>query len=54
MTGGGFGGCVIGLMPCDRVAGAEAAVRDAFASAGFGAPATFTVAPSRGAHRVEE
>jgi galactokinase len=54
MTGGGFGGCVIGLLPKDQVAGAETAVRDAFAAAGFGEPATFTVFPSRGAHRVEE
>jgi galactokinase len=52
MTGGGFGGCVIGLMASDRVAGAEAAVREAFARSGFGDPGAFPAVPSRGAHRV--
>jgi galactokinase len=52
MTGGGFGGCVIGLLPSRRVGAAEAAVREAFARSRFAEPATFTAVPSRGAHRL--
>ncbi|SDR85710.1 galactokinase [Microlunatus soli] len=53
MTGGGFGGCVIALVPSgtgDQVAGA---VKAAFAEAGFGAPAHFLAYPSAGARRLE-
>ncbi|MDT4916206.1 MAG: galactokinase [Pseudonocardiales bacterium] len=50
MTGGGFGGCVIGLLPRDGVDAAAAAVHLAFADHDFTEPATFTVAPSRGAY----
>ena len=53
MTGGGFGGCVIALVDSAGPAGPDAvsaAVRDAFAGAGFGPPATFVVAPSAGVH----
>ena len=52
MTGGGFGGCIIALVrsgEADRVA--EAVVR-AFAEAGHGPPASFTVWPSPGARRL--
>jgi galactokinase len=52
MTGGGFGGCVIGLLISDLVAPAEQAIRRAFAARSFRAPATFTVHPSAGAHRL--
>ncbi|WP_210438604.1 galactokinase [Nocardioides xinjiangensis] len=49
MTGGGFGGCVIGLVP-ERDAGAAGdAVRAAFADAGFGEPDVFTAAAEAGA-----
>ncbi|MBA8795582.1 galactokinase [Friedmanniella endophytica] len=52
MTGGGFGGCIIALVPAgsaDRVAGH---VAERFAEAGFGAPAHFVGVPSAGARRL--
>lgn len=51
MTGGGFGGCVIGLMSEGLVPTAGAAVTAAFAARGFAAPDWFTVHPTGGAHR---
>ncbi|MCY4727097.1 galactokinase [Nocardioides sp. STR2] len=50
MTGGGFGGCVIGLVPEADVDAAGEAVRRAFADAGFAEPDLFTAEPSPGAH----
>jgi len=51
MTGGGFGGCVLALIPADRARdGAEAVVRS-FADAGFGSPVSFLAHPSAGARR---
>ncbi|WP_034268734.1 galactokinase [Haloechinothrix halophila] len=52
MTGGGFGGCVIALIARQRVEQCVTEVRQAFERSGFAAPATFTAAPSDGAHRV--
>lgn len=52
MTGGGFGGCVIGLVPESSVDAAGDAVRRAFADGGFGEPDLFTAGPSQGAHRL--
>ncbi len=52
MTGGGFGGCVLALTPSEQVASIGAAVADAFAAAGFDAPAWFVGHPSSGARRV--
>jgi galactokinase len=52
MTGGGFGGCVIGLVPAGSVDAAGDAVRRAFADGGFGEPDLFTAEPSQGAHRL--
>jgi len=52
MTGGGFGGCVIGLLPEGDVEGAGDAVRRAFADAGFGEPSLFTATAEAGARRV--
>jgi galactokinase len=52
MTGGGFGGCVIGLVPRADVDAAADGVRRAFADAGFHEPATFTATPQAGARRV--
>ncbi|HVE98891.1 MAG TPA: galactokinase [Mycobacteriales bacterium] len=52
MTGGGFGGSAIALVPvaaADEVAGA---VRKAFSGAGLSAPEVFPVAPRAGARRV--
>ena len=54
MTGGGFGGCVIGLVPEQSVDAAGDRVRRAFAEAGFGAPDLFTAAPAAGAHRIAD
>jgi galactokinase len=52
MTGGGFGGCVIGLVPEGEVDAAGDAVRRAFADAGFGEPSLFTAAAAAGARAV--
>jgi galactokinase len=52
MTGGGFGGCVVALLPTELVAAAAAAVERAYADRGFRSPVAFTTRPSRGAHRV--
>jgi galactokinase len=52
MTGGGFGGCVIALVPEGRADVAADAVRAAFDEAGFRAPNIFRARPSRGAHKV--
>jgi galactokinase len=53
MTGGGFGGCVIGLLPAERVDAAAAAVADVFAQRGFRAPRWFAVSDAAaGTHRV--
>jgi galactokinase len=52
MTGGGFGGCVIGLVETRAADAAVAAVQAAFAEHGFGHPKAFTAVPSRGAHPV--
>jgi len=50
MTGAGFGGCVIALVPVDRLEAVERAVQDA-AEAGGHPPPTVTVeAPADGAH----
>jgi len=51
MTGGGFGGSAIALVPLADVAAAAGAVRAAFAAAGYREPGTFTVVPSPGARR---
>jgi galactokinase len=51
MTGGGFGGAAIALVPRGRVATVESAVKESFARQGYAAPTTFTVTPSRAAAR---
>jgi len=51
MTGGGFGGSAIALVPIDAVSRLQVAVDGAFAEHGFAAPTTFTVRPSDGALR---
>jgi len=51
MTGGGFGGSAIALLPREKIADAAAAVERAFAAAGYTAPHIFTVAASEGARR---
>ncbi|MBA8949014.1 galactokinase [Actinomadura namibiensis] len=52
MTGGGFGGSVIALVPADAVAEVAAAVALAFAERGWAEPHCRTVTPSAGARRV--
>lgn len=52
MTGGGFGGSVIALVPGRRVAPVTEAVTTAFRSAGYAAPGIFPVVPSPGARRL--
>ncbi len=51
MTGGGFGGAAIALVPRDRLDAVTDAVTAAFSASGFRAPRIFTVQPSVGAHR---
>jgi galactokinase len=52
MTGGGFGGCAIALVPADQVGSIGAAVHEAFAVKGFTSPRSWPVTPSAGAHRL--
>ncbi len=51
MTGGGFGGSAIALVPHDSVSMVQVAVDGAFAEHGFAAPTSFVVTPSAGATR---
>jgi galactokinase len=51
MTGGGFGGAAIALLPAELEHAATEAVHAAFAASGFRAPNVFTVTPSEGARR---
>ncbi|MGE9808312.1 galactokinase [Janibacter sp. G1551] len=51
MTGGGFGGSVIALVPIDLADGLVVAVEDAFAERGFTAPASLAAMASGGAAR---
>lgn len=52
MTGGGFGGSAIALVPDDDEARVRDAVTEAFAARGFRAPRLFTVTPADGARRL--
>ena len=52
MTGGGFGGSAIALVPADRADAVSDAVRSAFAGAGFRAPVIRGAEPSAGAAPV--
>jgi len=51
MTGGGFGGSAIALVPRGLVSRLQVAIDGAFAEHGYGQPVTFTVTPSEGARR---
>ena len=51
MTGGGFGGCAIALLPADATAALADAVTSAFHNRGWTDPRVFEVTPSAGAHR---
>jgi galactokinase len=52
MTGGGFGGSAIALVPTERTQAVRRAVDAAFAAAGFGAPRHLDAGPSGPAHLV--
>jgi len=52
MTGGGFGGCVIALVPPNGVTRATNAVQKAYRQHGFAPASAFTAHPSSGAHPV--
>ncbi|HVB41675.1 MAG TPA: galactokinase [Streptosporangiaceae bacterium] len=52
MTGGGFGGCVIALVPAHRAASVTDSVRAAFAETGRSAPKFMEVVPAPGAGRI--
>ena len=52
MTGGGFGGCIIALVPAGASTEVAARIADRFASAGFHPPEHFVGVPSAGAGRV--
>ena len=51
MTGGGFGGSSIALVPAHAVQAISTAITDALAQAGMREPTIFTVTPSQGARR---
>jgi galactokinase len=51
MTGGGFGGSALAIVPRELVAGLTIAVHTAFIDHGFTAPTSFTVQPSDGARK---
>nr|WP_202881589.1 galactokinase [Pedococcus badiiscoriae] len=51
MTGGGFGGSAIALVPADRAPAVQATVREAFAARGFRSPDSFLVTASGAADR---
>ncbi len=53
MTGGGFGGSVIALVPAERGATVAGAVATSFARAGFGPVSWFFARPSSGARRLD-
>jgi galactokinase len=52
MTGGGFGGSAIALVPEARIGRVQEAVQRAFAGHGLRAPDIFTVRPAAGARRL--
>jgi galactokinase len=51
MTGGGFGGAAIALIPSEDVSRLQVAIDGAFAEHGFGQPDTFVVRAADGAGR---
>jgi galactokinase len=53
MTGGGFGGCIIALVPAGEVGQVGSDIADSFAEAGFRPPVHFAALPSAGAHRLQ-
>jgi galactokinase len=52
MTGGGFGGSAIAVVPDERLDDVQRAVEATFADRGWDAPAFLTAPPSPGARRL--
>lgn len=52
MTGGGFGGSAIALVPTGRVGEVDEAVAGAFADAGWSTPGLLTTTAAAGARRL--
>lgn len=52
MTGGGFGGCVIALVPTEKIEPCTSAVRKAFRERHLTKPEHYTVTPSEGAQQL--
>ena len=52
MTGGGFGGCVIALVPAHQAENCAAAIRDTFRSRDFTAPEHYLATPAEGARQL--
>lgn len=53
MTGGGFGGSIVTILPAGAVEPVSAAIDEAFAEAGYGAPGHLIASPSAGAMFTE-
>jgi galactokinase len=53
MTGGGFGGCTIALVPAGEAERIGREIGESFATAGYGPPVHFTAIPSAGAQRLK-
>ncbi len=53
MTGGGFGGSIVAIVPAERAEAVTTAIDAAFAGAGFSAPAHLLAEPSAGAGVVD-
>lgn len=53
MTGGGFGGCIIALVPAGEAERIGREIAKSFATAGYGPPVHFTAVPSAGAQRLQ-
>lgn len=51
MTGGGFGGAAIALVPTESVSRLQVSIDGAFSEHGFGQPDTFVVSAAKGAGR---
>jgi galactokinase len=53
MTGGGFGGCIIALVPAGSVEQVAGEIARKFAEVGYGPPAHFAALASAGARRIQ-
>ena len=53
MTGGGFGGCIIALVPAGELERVGSEIARSFARAGYRPPVHFSAVPSAGAQRLQ-